>query len=158
MGQPLITVFLLLHDLAAVALLGFITWQAAVMGDASGSPRPSFLTRHRQVDVSGLAPLIAGLLVTVILLGATLYPSYRTVVRPFLEAHKLTTANGAFEIKEHFAALALLMVPAYWAVWRRPLVPAYADARKVLTFLLAGMVWWNFLVGHLINYISGLFS
>jgi hypothetical protein len=158
LGQPLITLLLILHDLGAVALLGVISGQALLMGDASGNARPSFLTRHRRVDVSGLAPLIAVLLVAVILLGATLYPSYRIVVRPFLETHNLTTANGAFEVKEHFAALALLMVPAYWALWRRPLDPARSGARRILTWLLTVLVWWNFLVGHVINYISGLFS
>lgn len=141
-----------------MALLGFVTFQAAVMGDASGAPRPSFLTRNRQIDVSGLAPLIAVLLVAVITLGATLYPAYRMVVRPYLEAHSLMRANGAFEVKEHFAALALVSVPAYWAAWRQPLDPAYGAARRMLTFLIAGMVWWNFMVGHVINYISGILS
>lgn len=158
MGQPLTTIFLIFHDLAAVALLGFITWQAAAMGDASGNARASFLTRNRAVNVAPLAPLIAGLLVAVILLGATLYPAYRLVVRPFLEAHDLHAANGAFEVKEHFAALALVMVPAYWAAWRQPMDPMLAGTRRMLTWLLAAIVWFNFVVGHIINYISGLFS
>lgn len=128
------------------------------MGDASGAPRPSFLTRHRQIDVSGLAPLVAALLVLVVLFGATLYPAYRLQIRPYLEVHSLMRANGAFEVKEHFAALAILSVPAYWAVWRRPLVPAYGPARRMMTYLLAGMVWWNFMVGHVINYISSILS
>jgi len=142
----------------AIALLAFVTFQAAVMGDASGAPQPSFLARHRQIDVSGLAPVIILLLVAVILLGATLYPAYRMQIRPYLEAHQLMRANGAFEVKEHFAALALLAMPAYWAAWRRPLAPAYGPARRMLTWLIAGMVWWNFIVGHIINYISGVLS
>lgn len=126
------------------------------MGAAGDAPRPSFLARRRQIDVSGLSPIIIGLFVTVVCLGASLYPSYRLAVRPYLEAHDFRVANGAFELKEHFAALALLMQPAYWAAWHKPLAPAMASSRRMLTFLLAGIVWWNFLVGFVVSHIAVL--
>ena len=138
-------------------LLGILTYQAAVMGKAQGRTKPSFLTRRRQIDVSGLSPFIIASFVIVVCLGATLYPSYRLVVRPYLAAHDMRAANGMFEVKEHFAALALLMLPAYWAAWLKPIGPERAVARRMLTFLLTGMVWWNFLVGNVIHYTTGMF-
>jgi hypothetical protein len=67
---------------------------------------------------------------------------------------QLAKANGSFELKEHFVALGLGMLPAYWYFWRQP--PAdYARTRAVLTALLAFIVWWGFLVGHVLNNIRG---
>lgn len=124
------------------------------MGDAGGPPKPLFFNRKRQIDVSGLGPIISGLVVTVVCLGGLLYPAYRIAVRPYLEAHDFRAANGAFELKEHFAALALLVQPAYWAAWQRPLTPASANSRRILTLLVAAIVWWNFLTGFTISHIG----
>jgi hypothetical protein len=66
--------------------------------------------------------------------------------------------NGAFELKEHFAAVGLGLLPAYWHSWRQPLEAAYASTRAILTALLAFIVWWNFLVGHILNNIRGFGS
>jgi len=35
-------------------------------------------------------------------------------------------------------------------------VPEQATARRYLTWLLAFIVWWSFLVGHVLNNIKGL--
>ena len=40
---------------------------------------------------------------------------------------------------------------------RLPLLPQSAEARKYLTWILAFIVWWNFIVGELLNNIKGLF-
>ena len=69
---------------------------------------------------------------------------------------QMRAANGLFEIKEHFAAVGLGLLPTYWLFWRQPLVPQQATARRALTWLLAFIVWWNFLVGHVLNNIKGL--
>ena len=71
-----------------------------------------------------------------------------------LVAH-MREANGVFEIKEHFAAIGMFMLPLYWFYWRTPLKPDYAAARRWLTTILALIVWWNFLVGHILNNIKG---
>ena len=63
-----------------------------------------------------------------------------------------------FEIKEHLAAIGLGLLPAYSFFWRTPLVVEQAVTRRNLTWILAGLVWWNFLVGHILNNIKGLFS
>jgi hypothetical protein len=64
-------------------------------------------------------------------------------------------ANGIFEIKEHFIAIGLFMLPAYWLYWRTPLAAEQATARKYMTTILAFFVWYGFLVGHILNNIKG---
>jgi hypothetical protein len=63
--------------------------------------------------------------------------------------------NGAFELKEHFVAVGLGMLPAYWYFWKQPLTDAHARTRALLTAMLAFIVWWSFLVGHILNNIRG---
>jgi hypothetical protein len=79
-------------------------------------------------------------------------------VHPYLELHNFRVANGAFEIKEHFAALAILMVPAYRQAWSGASAAELVLNRRALTTLICGMIWWNFLAGHLMNYTAGRFT
>jgi hypothetical protein len=62
--------------------------------------------------------------------------------------------NGAFELKEHFAAVGMAMLPAYRHFWRQPSADN-TRARNAVTAMLALIVWWNFLTGHIINNIRG---
>lgn len=157
MGDSLTTVLLILHSLLAVALMGAITHQAVAVRSGTDSGKKTFGNRYRAVDASAYAGAIVMLFATASLIGAVLYPSYRMVVRPVLELNDLRVANGTFELKEHFAAVGLLLLPAYWALWRQPLAPEHATARMSLTWVLALIVWWNFLVGEVLNNIKGLF-
>ena len=88
-------------------------------------------------------------------LGGIIYPSYRLGVRIVLEQMQLHVPNGAFELKEHFVAVGLGMLPAYWYFWKQPLIDAHARTRALLTAMLAFIVWWSFLVGHILNNIRG---
>jgi hypothetical protein len=137
--------------------LGAITHQALAMRRKTQETGRSFVGRYRSVEASLYCNTVVLLFLTVALLGALLYPSYRTVVRPFLEMNDLRTANGAFEIKEHFAALGLLMLPLYWAAWNRP-DSIRSDTRRAITWILASIVWCNFLIGHVLNNIRGFFQ
>ena len=150
------TTLVLVHGLISVALLGAITHQAfAVTARRVEARNTSFMARFRGTDPGAYSTAIVVLFATVILTGAFLYPSYRMVVRPTLQALDLRAANGVFEIKEHLSAIGLIMLPAYWAAWRQPLVPEYSAARIGLTWILASMVWWNFVVGQLLVTIKG---
>jgi hypothetical protein len=62
---------------------------------------------------------------------------------------------GTFELKEHFAVVGLAILPAYWHFWRLPLADEHRRTRMGLTAVLAFIVWWNFLVGHVINNVRG---
>ena len=152
----MIMALLILHGLAAVALLGAITHQALAAASRGETRRRSFFSRFRITDGALYSNAVVVLFTAVMILGAVLYPQYRTNVRPVLQAMDLRAANGVFELKEHFSAVALLMLPAYWAVWRQPLSPDYAVARRWLTWALAASVWWNFVVGQALVAIKGI--
>jgi hypothetical protein len=153
----MITVLLIVHGLLAVALVGAITHQALSVapGGATAGPR-SFVRRFRSVNAGAYANAIVVLFVVTAIGGGLLYPQYRLDVRTALEDMQMRAANGVFEIKEHLAAIGLGLLPTYWLFWRTPLAPEEASARRYLTWLLAFIVWWNFLVGHVLNNIKGL--
>jgi len=154
----MIVVLLILHGLLAVALLGAITHQAlSVFTTApAANGRWTFIDRFRGVDATAYATPIVVLFAVTTLGGALLYPQYRTDVRPALEDMQNSAANGVFEIKEHLAAIGLGLLPVYWQFWRKPQGPETVAARRYLTWLLAFFVWWNFIVGHVLNDIRGL--
>jgi hypothetical protein len=154
----MIVVLLILHGLLAVALLGAITHQAfSVFTTAPAAHgRWTFIDRFRGVDATAYATPIVVLFAVTTLGGALLYPQYRVDVRPALEDMQNSAANGVFEIKEHLAAIGLGLLPVYWQFWRKPQGPETVAARRYLTWLLAFFVWWNFIVGHVLNDIRGL--
>jgi len=59
-----------------------------------------------------------------------------------------------FEIKEHFLAIALGMLPAYWYFWKRR--PDLKSARVGTTLVLTLAVWVGFIGGHFVNNVRGL--
>jgi hypothetical protein len=153
----MMTALLIFHGLLAVALLGAVTHQALAASVRRSELRTrSFFARFRATDASAYGTPVTVLFVAVMVLGAILYPRYRLVVRPLLQTLDLRAANGAFELKEHFSALGLMLLPAYWACWKQPLEPGYAATRLWLTWFVALTVWWNFVIGQLLVSIKGL--
>ena len=150
----MITVLLIVHGLLAVTLLGAITHQALSVVPPTG--RRSFFSKFRGVNASAYAVPIMTLFVLTAIGGSLLYPQYRIDVRPTLEDMQLRAANGVFEIKEHLVAVGLGLLPGYWLFWRAPLAADQARTRRYLTWLLAFIVWWSFLIGHVLNNIKGL--
>jgi hypothetical protein len=148
------TVLVIIHALLAVALLGAITHQVLAVWWAARQPA-HFVQRFRAVPPAVYANAIMVLYLITFVLGGWLYPDYRLNVRVVLEQMELPMANGSFELKEHFAVMGLSMLPAYWYFWRTPADQSHARARAFLTALLAFIVWWNFLVGHVLNNIRG---
>jgi len=154
----MITALLILHGLLAVALLGAVTHQALAASIRRAETRKrSFFARFRATDAAAYSTAVTVLFVAVMIAGAVLYPRYRFLVRPMLQSLDLRAANDSFELKEHFSAIGLVMLPAYWACWKQPLQPEYESARVWLTWIIAIIVWWNFVVGQLLVAIKGLF-
>jgi hypothetical protein len=152
----MIVFLLIVHSLLAVALLGAITHQTiSAWIPASRGAADSFIARMRAVPPTSYVNAVLVLYALTALLGAIIYPSYRLNVRIVLEQMQLYIPNGAFELKEHFVALGLGMLPAYWYFWRAPHVAEYGRTRAILTALLAFIVWWGFVVGHILNNIRG---
>jgi hypothetical protein len=147
---------LILHSLVGVALLGAITHQAIAMMRNRQARNDSFINRYTGVNPKAFTVAIVGLYVGQLLLGALIYPAYRLNVRVPFEEMSLGWAIGIFELKEHFAAIGLGILPAYIFAWRTAPQSPSSWGRPSITLLLALIVWWNFLVGHVLNNIRGL--
>lgn len=151
------TVFLLiLHGLIGVALLGAITHQATAVLRGHGPRRPGFLSRYATVDRPLFTGIVALLFVLDACLGAVIYPRYRLDVRVPFEEMQLGWAVGLFEIKEHFAGIGLATVPVYLQSWRTDCGADSHSVRRAFTLLMAFVIWWDFLAGHVINNLRGL--
>jgi hypothetical protein len=151
------TVLLIVHALVAVALIGGITHQAfAACWPARR--KEGFFTSFRAVAGARYTNANIALYLAAAILGALVYPAYRLSVRTYLESARLWPYNGSFEVKEQFVAVGLGMLPLFWWVWREPLDPARAGARAAVTAILCFIVWYSFVVGHVLNNIRGLFG
>jgi len=152
------TALLILHGLLAVALLGATTHQTLAVWAPARSGRSSFFGRFRSVKAAAFANAIVMLYVATALLGAYIYLDFKVGIQPILERDRHWHAMGFFDLKEDFAAIGLSLLPAYWICWRRPLADDPSLARAATTALLAFIVWWSFLVGHVLNDIAGFGS
>jgi len=150
----LATALLILHGLCAVTLLGAITHQTLAAWAPSTPRGASFFGRFRRVPPAGFSNAVVVLYIIAAALGAYVYLDFRVQIRPAMEQHRHWTALGFFELKEHFVAIGLGLLPAYWMYWR----PGSTEPRRiraVLTALLAIIAWFGFLVGHVLNDIRG---
>jgi hypothetical protein len=146
---------LLLHMLLAVALLGAVTHQTlGVLVPVRKGPR-NFFARFRAVDGTGYVNAIVILFVVTAVLGFIIYPNYRLFARVYMEELRMYARVGSFELKEHLIALGLGLLPAYWWVWQ-PAQQERVQTRRVLTAMLAVLVWYGFMVGHLLNNTRGI--
>jgi hypothetical protein len=89
------------------------------------------------------------------LLGAVVYLYFRVDIRPELEQAGHWEALGLFDIKEHFVAIGLALLPAFWVLWQQQGADGLTRARAALTSILAFIVWWSFMIGHVMNNIMG---
>ena len=156
--MSLSTALLILHGLVAVALLGAITHQTlAVWASSSGRPR-SFFGRFRAVQPAAYANAIVGLYLGAALLGAIVYLYFKVDIQPDLERDRHWHALGFLDLKEDFVAIGLGLLPAYWTSWHWPLADKRVRTEAALTTILGLIVWWSFLVGHVVNDIMGFGS
>jgi hypothetical protein len=153
----MVTVLLIVHGLLAVVLLGGITHQAMSVAWPSRS-KQGIVSSFRAVSGSVYTNANIVLYLVTATLGGTIYPVYRIGVRTYLENARLYPAVGSFEIKEQFVAVGLGMLPLYWMLWRRPPEDGARPARLAVTLILCFIVWYGFLVGHVLNNIRGLFG
>jgi hypothetical protein len=151
------TFLLIVHGLLAVVLLGGITHQA--MSAVWPSRRKSgIISSFRAVNGAVYTNANVVLYLATATLGGTIYPVYRVGVRTYLENARLYPAVGSFEIKEQFISVGLGMLPLYWLLWQRPTEADAKSARIAVTLVLCFIVWYAFLVGHVLNNIRGLFG
>jgi hypothetical protein len=150
------TALLILHGLVGVALLGAITHQLVSVLRRHTVRSGSFVDRYTGVSQRIFTVTVVCLYVAGVTLGAVVYPSYRLNVRIPFEEMQLGWAIGLFELKEHFAGIGLAALPLYAYTWRAEVAETLRRDRIAITALLAFIVWWDFLVGHVLNNIRGL--
>lgn len=157
MNNLAVTALLILHGLVGVALLGAITHQLVAMMRKRGQARSgSFMDRYGSVNQNVFVIAVVALFLVNLVLGAIIYPAYRLNVRIAFEEMYLFKAVGVFELKEHFAGLGLGLLPLYYWLWKPQVAQSHVRDRFAITLILAFVVWWDFLIGHILNNIRGL--
>lgn len=116
----------------------------------------SFFDRYSAVHQPSFTRAVVCLYVSQLLLGSVIYPSYRLNVRIPFEEMSMGWAVGIFEMKEHFAAIGLALLPLYLHTWQPQRAESHYRDRLGITLVLAFIVVWDFLVGHVLNNIRGL--
>jgi hypothetical protein len=152
----MVTFLLILHGLVGVALLGALTHQVVSMLRQRAVQSGSFVARYSGVNQHTFTVAVICLYVAQVALGGLIYPFYRLDVRIPFEEMSLGWAIGLFELKEHFAGIGLGLLPMYFSVWQTPSIATHRRDRIAITSLLSLIVWWAFLVGHVLNNIRGL--
>lgn len=152
----MIAALLILHGLVGVALLGALTHQAATLLRQRTVRTGSFIDRYMGVNQRAFVGAVVVLYAAEVLLGAIIYPTYRIDVRIPFEEMSMGWAVGVFELKEHFAGIGLGVLPLYAVACRADSAATEHRARLGLTLVLAFVVWWGFLIGHVLNNIRGL--
>lgn len=149
-------VLLVLHGLISALLLGAVTHQAIALWRRPAVRDGHFFAHLTSTRAGIYTNAILILYLVSFILGAILYTWYRVDVRPALEESRDYVSAWAFETKEHLSSLGLGLLPGYWLFWKSPALEDKVAARKYLTLLLTFYVWWNFLVGHVVNNVRGL--
>lgn len=148
------TLFLMVHGILAVFLLGALTHQAFAVAWRPARGDQSFFGSYRAVRGERYVNTVIILyLLTYLVGGFLIYPEYRYIIRPLLEQLHKNAILGSFEIKEHFMTVGIALLPVYWYLWKRP--ETSVRARKLVTLVLALLVWYAFIVGHLVNNSRG---
>jgi hypothetical protein len=148
------SLLLMVHVLVGTALLGAITHQVVSLFRRRASRSGSFLDRYTGVNQGTFTWAVVCLYVVQVSLGALIYPAYRLNVRIPFEEMSLGWAIGLFELNEHFAGIGLMSLPFYVQSWRSP--QAHPRDRIMMSVLLGFIIWWDFLVGHVLTNIRGL--
>ena len=145
----------ILHALVAVFLLGAITHQGLSVW-RKPAPARAFVDRFRAVSGAGYATAVVVLYVATFALGCYIYPAFVLDVKSSLFSAGMTTTVGFFQLKEHIAVAGLCLLPVYWHFWRSVPLTESTSIRKFLTTLIMLAVWWNLVVGHMLNNVKGL--
>jgi hypothetical protein len=154
------TIWLLVHLVLSVGLIGALTHQAVscAMPVRQVAGPPGFVTRFRAVPAAGYATAICILWVLTFIAGSYIYTKYRIYIRIPIEQAQYWKTQGFFDFKEHVASIGLVLLPAYWYFWKNAQNPEYDTPRKVVTVYLAVACWFLFIVGHVLNNVRGFGS
>jgi hypothetical protein len=148
-------VLVILHGLISIALIGAVTHQGLGVWRRV-APARSFFERFRAVGGAGYANAVVVLYLVTFLFGAYVYPAYVLGVKASLADNGETNMIFIFQVKEHIAVLGLVLLPGYWYLWRSVSLTEQVAVRRFVTTILMLSVWWNLVVGHILNNVRGL--
>jgi hypothetical protein len=151
----MIAFWTILHGLVAMALLGAITHQGLSVW-RKPAPATLFVDRFRAVSAVRFANAVPVLYVATFAIGAFIYPTFVLDVKATVADYGMRKTIGVFQIKEHVAVIGLALLAVYWHYWRTvPLAESIPTRRFLTTFLMLA-VWWNLVIGHVLNNLKGL--
>jgi hypothetical protein len=144
---------LLLHAAGSIVLLGAATHHALQMRHYIGGRFGRVALEKTYAKVTSVAYAVT------FAVGALLYPTYRVHVRAcWLDRHAPVYA-GLFDVKEVFAALALVLALGLGALAftlrpaeEREVVPVYA----AMSLIVCAVVWFNAIAGLLVVSVRGV--
>jgi hypothetical protein len=151
----MIVFWTILHGLFAIGLLGAITHQGLAVW-RQPAPAQHFVDRFRSVPAVRFANAITLLYVLTFALGAYIYPTFVLDVKGSVADYGMRKTIGFFQLKEHIAVTGLALLPVYWHFWRSVPLNLSVATRRFLTTFLMFAVWWNLVVGHVLNNVKGL--
>ena len=153
------TIWLLVHLLFAVALLGALTHQAMAVALPVRRAAGGIVTRYRAVPAPPAMPRRCACCgCSRSSWARTSTPSIASSCEFRSSSPATTRPQGFFDFKEHVATLGLVLLPGYWYLWKNAQKPEYDTARKMVTLVLAVMCWFLFIVGHVLNNTRGFGS
>ena len=144
---------LLVHGFCAMFLLGAITHQALAVWWPVTETSTGWWRSLRAVHPDRYTKAVLVLFFLTVVPGAIDYVPFRLAARADYLDLEIPWATGLFELKEHATGICLAMLPGYWAAWREP---GSVNTRRALTTFVTIVVWWNMIVGHIVNNLRGL--
>jgi hypothetical protein len=151
----MITFWTILHGIIAAALLGAVTHQGLTVW-RQPAPAMLFIDRFRAIPAMRFANAIVVLYLLTFALGACIYPTYVLDVKGAVAGYGMRKTIGLFQLKEHMSVAGLSLLPVYWHYWRAVPLTDGIHARRFLTTVIMLGVWWNLVIGHLLNNLKGL--
>ena len=152
--ERLYEVLLLAHLLVTFVLVGCLTHNLLIVRNYLGSKFGHKKRELYYVRVSLWSYVI------VYILGALIYPVFRTYIRADYFDPELPWATGLFEVKEHWGSLGLALFYVYYYL-RKSFEP---DVEKdklwfyvPLCVLLNIIVWYKVIVGCYLSLLKGSF-
>lgn len=148
-GEDLESLNVVVHLLLGVLLLGAITHHAWLV--VCGKIRDRARQVRRYAFWASLAYLVC------FLWGIWIYPSFRYYVRAAHQDAQAPWATGLFEIKEHWAALGLAVLPFYYLSSRslKSLEAATLRWHTVSAAWMAIIAWYSFVLGAFLTDMKG---
>lgn len=114
------TLWLFVHLILALGLLGAITHQAMAVALPVRKPAIGIVTRFRAVPAAGCTTAICLLYVLTFFAGSFIYTQYRIAIRIPLETAHFYKTGGFFDFKEHVATLGFVRFQPIGTFGRMP--------------------------------------